>query len=86
MAGCEMNRSDEIGMTRSERLKRALMMFCALILFIVGIWLLIEPERARGSEFHSSIQSPSLGSGELVDNVVANSTFVPASANGAYRM
>jgi hypothetical protein len=79
-----MNGYNHNGITRSERIKQALMLFCALIFFGLGVLLLIEPQD-RGSEFHSSIRSTSLGSGALVDNVDANSSFALGRVNGAYR-
>jgi hypothetical protein len=46
--------------SRGERVKRGLMVWCALILFVLGVWLLVEPLKARGAE--------------KVDNVVANTS------------
>lgn len=36
--------------TRTERVKRGLMVWCALILFVLGVWLLLEPLEARGAQ------------------------------------
>jgi len=55
-----MSRTGNPGLVRSERLKRTLMICSALVLFVLGIWLLIEPKQAQGSE--------------LVDNVDANNS------------
>jgi hypothetical protein len=79
-----MNGSDHNGMTRGERIKRALMMFCALILFVLGVLLLVEPTQARGSVYHSNSRSASLGSGALVDNVDAKSLLLPTATDWAY--
>jgi hypothetical protein len=43
--------------SRAERIKRGLMAWCAFLLFVLGVWLLVEPAQAHGSE--------------KVDNVVA---------------
>jgi high-affinity Fe2+/Pb2+ permease len=80
-----MNGNDSSGMTRSERIKKALMMFFALVLFVLGVWLLIEPTQARGSEFRSNMQHPSLRNTALVDNVDANSSFALGRVEGAHR-
>jgi hypothetical protein len=56
---------DAIGereLDRGERAKRKLMVWCALILFALGIWLLVGPAKARGAEFHSSDEDLSLPS------------------------
>ena len=66
-----MNSNGEYEANRNERVKRGLMIWCALILFALGIWLLIEPARARGAEFHPSGHGLSPGTPKLVDNVVA---------------
>ena len=34
----------------AERVKRGLMVWCALVLFMLGVWLLIEPVKAQGTE------------------------------------
>ena len=34
----------------AERVKRGLMVWCALVLFMLGVWLLVEPVRAQGTE------------------------------------
>lgn len=52
-----MNDSNYYVSSRMERVKRGLMIGCALILFALGVWLLLEPAQARGAE--------------KVDNVVA---------------
>lgn len=49
-----------------ERIKRGLMVGCALILFVLGVWLLVEPVRASGME--------------KGDNVVAASVYMTNAA------
>lgn len=49
-----------------ERVKRGLMVCCALILFVLGVWLLIEPVKAQGTE--------------KGDNVVAASAYIAGAA------
>ena len=75
MAGFAMGWTGNHGMTRSERLKRTLMMCCALVLFVLGIWLLIKPVEAR---------SDASGIG-VVDNVVASDLCCAAAGNGMLR-
>jgi hypothetical protein len=50
--------------SRTERIKRGLMVGCAFLLFVLGVWLLMEPTQARGAE--------------KVDNVVAATAGSPA--------
>jgi hypothetical protein len=45
-AAHEMNKAPNRGEMREERLKRALMVCGAIILFILGVWLLVEPAAA----------------------------------------
>lgn len=45
-----MNRTDHVVSSRAERVKRGLMVWGALILFVLGVWLLIEPMKAHGAE------------------------------------
>lgn len=66
----------------SNRIKRGLMVWCALILFALGIWLLVEPVKSRGAGFHSSDQDTSQGTPELVDNVVAVGAQMAALSYG----
>lgn len=49
-----------------ERIKRGLMVWCALILFVLGVWLLIEPVKAQGAE--------------KGDNVVAAGVYIAVAA------
>jgi hypothetical protein len=60
-----MKRADDQGTTRGERLKRVLMVCCALVLFILGVWLLIEPVQAHDAK--------------LMDNVDANNSYTGAA-------
>jgi len=64
---------------RSERVMRGLMVWGALILFALGIWLLVEPVKARGAEFHPIDEDLSLGT-PVVDNVVAVSARISMAA------
>jgi hypothetical protein len=66
-----MSRIGQLGLSREERVKRGLMIWCALILFALGIWLLVEPAKARGSRYPND-QDPSLATPALLDNVIAN--------------
>jgi len=63
---------DDHGTTRGERMKRMLMVCCAAVLFLLGVWLLIQPVQAHGSNFHPNDLARSLGTPGLVDNVDAN--------------
>lgn len=38
-----MNILDRSGTSRTERLRSGLMVWCALILFVLGAWLLVRP-------------------------------------------
>jgi hypothetical protein len=62
----EMNATDETA-SRTERVKRWLMVWCALILFVLGVWLLIRPLEAQSTQ--------------KVDNVVAAGEY-PVAALG----
>ncbi len=53
IVGYEMSKTGKKGMMYNERLKRMLMMCGAIILFVLGVWLLIEP--ARASTQHEAI-------------------------------
>jgi hypothetical protein len=48
----------QVHFTRAERIKRGLMVVCAVVLFVLGIFLLVEPLRAGGAE-----------PGKVMDNV-----------------
>lgn len=63
-----MSRNDEAAISRTERVKHGLMVCCALILFVLGVWLLIEPVKARGAE--------------KVDNVLAADASLAARGAG----
>jgi hypothetical protein len=77
-----MNRIGEQTLNSRERVKRGLMVWCALILIALGIWLLVEPRKARGAEFRPSDEGQSMGGMELVDNVVAaGARFSPAAVS-----
>ena len=65
---------------RSERIMRRLMVWGALILFALGIWLLVEPVKARGAEFCPIDEDVSRGT-PVVDNVVAAGEY-PVAALG----
>jgi hypothetical protein len=58
MKGLFMGGIREISFTQRERIKRALMVCCAVVLFVMGIFLLFEPLKTRRAE-----------SGRLMDNV-----------------
>lgn len=45
-----MNRTEQPVLSRTERVKRGLMVWFALLLFALGVWLLIEPVKAHGAE------------------------------------
>lgn len=45
-----------------ERIKCGLMVWCALILFGLGVWLLIEPARAQGTEKGDNVDAASVNS------------------------
>ena len=61
-----MDGFDQHGTGPVERVKRGLMVWCALILFVLGVWLLIEPAKAQGTE--------------KGDNVVAASAYISSAA------
>jgi len=63
----------------SERIMRRLMVWGALILFALGIWLLVEPVKARGAEFCPIDEDVSRGT-SVVDNVVAVSARISMAA------
>ena len=63
----ETNVTDHAATFQRERVKRELMVWCALILFVLGAWLLIRPLEAHGME--------------KVDNVVAAGEY-PVAALG----
>jgi hypothetical protein len=52
-----MYQVDENSATRRERLRSALMMFCALILFAMGVLLLIAPRRAQAAEVGDNVNA-----------------------------
>lgn len=56
-----MNSHNGIGVRREGRVKGILVVCCALILFVMGVWLLIEPAQAHGTN--------------LIDNVDARSSL-----------
>ena len=64
--GMIMGGFDQHGTGPVERVKRGLMIWCALILFMLGVWLLIEPARAQGME--------------KGDNVVAAGAYISSAA------
>lgn len=61
-----MDGFNQHGTRTGERLKHGLMIWCALILFVLGAWLLIEPVEAQGAE--------------KGDNVVADSAYISITA------
>lgn len=52
-----MNRPGNLKTMHIERFKRVLMMCCALVLFALGVWLLIEPVQARGFELVDNVDA-----------------------------
>jgi hypothetical protein len=57
---------EEFKFTRGERVRRFLMVSCALVLFVLGVLLLIEPGMARGAE-----------PGKVMDNVGGTAAVIP---------
>lgn len=56
-----MSRADDAATSRTERVKRGLMVGCALILFVLGVWLLVEPLKARGAEKVDNVLAAKVG-------------------------
>jgi hypothetical protein len=61
-----MSRMKEVKLSRGERVRRFLMVSCALLLFVLGVLLLIEPALARGAE-----------PGKVMDNVGGTAAAIP---------
>lgn len=60
-----MNGTEHTVASRADRIKRGLIVWCAMLLLVKGVWLLIEPTKAHGAE--------------KVDNVFATGTLRMAS-------
>lgn len=54
---CEMKRAEHTGRSIEGRLKNVLMVCCALILFVLGVWLLLEPVQAHGSNLIDNVDA-----------------------------
>ena len=61
-----MSGVEQVNLTRGQRIQRFLMTSCALVLFVLGVLLLIEPVMARGAE-----------RGKVMDNVGGTAAAIP---------
>jgi type II secretory pathway component PulM len=48
---------NSVSPTRERRVKGILMVCCALILFVLGLWLLVEPLQAHGRDLIDNVDA-----------------------------